>query len=290
MSASRRLVAVTAALGLTAGGLVTATGTASVARGDGGDVVVDVFIDGTRTIGVAEQLRPGVHKFVVRSERQSGFQLLQSAAGYTKGEALRDVAEGLGAGKVRALKRFERNTTLVGGVYSAPEKPAVMWLDLEPGTYWAVDVNDMRPKPSEVVTIKVAGAATAAAMPDGPVIRAVDSTEFAKSPRSIPARGRLTFRNVSDQNHFVELARLAKGKTMADFEAWIEAVKSGNETPPPIDFRSSVGTGVIDPGREMAMTYSLRPGRYVMVCWWPDASMGGMPHAFMGMYRGIKVG
>ena len=39
----------------------------------------------------------------------------------------------------------------------------------------------------------------------------------------------------------------------------------------------------------MAMNYSLPRGDYVLVCFWPDANMGGMPHAFMGMYRGIKV-
>jgi hypothetical protein len=27
----------------------------------------------------------------------------------------------------------------------------------------------------------------------------------------------------------------------------------------------------------------------VMLCFWPDASHGGMPHAFMGMIRGIKL-
>ena len=37
------------------------------------------------------------------------------------------------------------------------------------------------------------------------------------------------------------------------------------------------------------MNYRLPRGNYVLVCFWPDASMGGMPHAFMGMYRGIKV-
>ena len=37
------------------------------------------------------------------------------------------------------------------------------------------------------------------------------------------------------------------------------------------------------------MNYRLPRGNYVLVCFWPDANMGGMPHAFMGMYRGIKV-
>ena len=37
------------------------------------------------------------------------------------------------------------------------------------------------------------------------------------------------------------------------------------------------------------MKYRLPKGNYVLTCFWPDASMGGMPHAFMGMYRVVKV-
>jgi hypothetical protein len=39
----------------------------------------------------------------------------------------------------------------------------------------------------------------------------------------------------------------------------------------------------------MTMRYSLSHGHYVLLCWWPDAEMGGMPHAFMGMFRGITL-
>lgn len=47
---------------------------------------------------------------------------------------------------------------------------------------------------------------------------------------------------------------------------------------------------MVSPGKSMTMRYSLPPGNYVMICFWPDADMGGMPHAFMGMYRGIRIG
>jgi hypothetical protein len=35
--------------------------------------------------------------------------------------------------------------------------------------------------------------------------------------------------------------------------------------------------------------YRLPRGEYVMLCWWPDAEMGGMPHVFMGMHRAITL-
>jgi len=95
--------------------------------------------------------------------------------------------------------------------------------------------------------------------------------------------------NHTDQNHFVGLVRLKKGKTAKDFGAWIDAAMEGEEGPPPVDFSVALDGGVVSPGHTVAMNYKLPKGDYILVCFWPDASMGGMPHAFMGMYRGIKL-
>jgi hypothetical protein len=131
----------------------------------------------------------------------------------------------------------------------------------------------------------VTGVDTGATMPAGATLRAVDSTKWAKRPASIPRRGWLRFKNRADQNHFVVLVKLLPGKTVADFAASLKD-ESG---PPPIDFRFGVDSGVLSPGHDMAMKYRLPRGNYVLTCFWPDADMGGMPHAFMGMYRGIRV-
>jgi hypothetical protein len=106
----------------------------------------------------------------------------------------------------------------------------------------------------------------------------------------IPTKGRIWFQNPSAAPHFIVISKLAKGKTMKDFRAWIEETKKGNETPPPLNFRIGLDTGVISTGQNMALKYSLPAGRYVMTCWWTDPDMGGMPHALMGMYRGLRVG
>ena len=48
-------------------------------------------------------------------------------------------------------------------------------------------------------------------------------------------------------------------------------------------------SGVVSPGHSATFKYNLPKGNYVMLCFWPDASMGGMPHAFMGMHRPITL-
>jgi hypothetical protein len=292
MSFVRRMAVLSTTLGVTAASLVTALPASNAAplRGDGSGNVVNVFVAGSHAVNMDAELRPGMHKFVVRSAREAGFQLAMPAPGYTKREAVRDIVAGLNRGEVKALRRFERNITLAGGVFTSADEQSTMWVNLQRGTYWAVDVAAQRPEASEFLTVRVSGERLSGSVQADAVLRAVGEVDWARRPASIPARGRLTFRNDSTDNHFLGLTKLAKGKTMADFREWIEGAAQGVEAPPPVNFNIGTETGVVSPGKKMTMRYSLPAGNYVMVCFWPDADMGGMPHAFMGMYRGIRVG
>lgn len=292
MSFVRRVVTVSTTLGLTAASLVAAVPTSSAvaARGDGASNVVNVFIARNHTVHMDVVLRPGVLKFVVRSARAAGLQLAMPAAGYTKGEAARDIVAGLNRGNLKALRRFERNVTLFGGVSSTAEKSTVMWANLPRGTYWALDTAPSRPAANDFLTFRVAGERLRATIQQDAVVRAVGEADWARRPSSIPTRGRLTFRNDSTDNHFLILAKLAPGKTMADWRRWLDQIQQGVDAPPPINFSAILDTGVISSGEKMTLRYALPRGNYVMTCFWPDAGMRGLPHAFMGMNRGIRVG
>lgn len=295
MSPLRRMALVSTSLALVATGALTATTSSAASATEAGvsaaaPRLTRVHVARDHSITMPKHLRPGAHKFVVRSARSAGFQLATAKPGYTKREAVRDVNRGLNAGKVRALKRFERNITLIGGVPSSKGNPGVMWLDLEPGTYWALDTNARRSRANDVLTVHVGGREVAGSFKRGSVVRAINAVDWGKRPRSIPANGRLTFRNDSTDNHFVIISKLADGKTMKDVRTWIRQAKKGNEGPPPLDFSApEVDTGVVSPGEQMTQKYQLSKGRHVLICFWPDADMGGMPHAFMGMYRKIVV-
>lgn len=290
MSRARRMAIATTSLGFAAASVLTVTtSTADAKAGDGGTGrLVNVFVADNHNVIMSQRLRPGAHKFVIRSGGEAGFQLARPAAGYTKREATRDIQRGVNGGRLPALRRFERNITLLGGMSTAPGDPATMWARLRTGTYWAIDTVG-RPLARRILTVRVAGTMLRGGIAQGAVLRAVNSTKWAARPASIPRQGRLTFRNNSTSNHFVILAKLAPGKTMRDFRRWINQAKQGIDAPPPIDFANELGTGVVSPGAAMTTTYSLPRGNYVLTCFWPDASMGGMPHAFMGMYRGVRL-
>ena len=275
------------AAGVLTGGSAGAAGKAA-ARETAAAGMVSVSITAAHNVVMPTTIQPGVNQFRVTTEaKQSGFQLVQLAAGYTLDQAIADIDAGLEKGKIPALKRFEANVTLMGGATVPSGKIGKVTVDLAPGNYYAADIE--RNRPSAFTAFTVAGADTGAVMPAGPTLKAVESASWAKRPKTIDHKGMLTFKNFSSQNHFVGLVKLAKGKTAKDFKAWVDAAMQGEEGPPPVDFRVSYDSGVVSPGQTVAMNYKLPKGNYILACFWPDASMGGMPHAFMGMYRGIKL-
>lgn len=249
---------------------------------------VHVRINANHQVSMPARLRPGVHRFVIRSAKTSSFQIVKPRAGYTKRELSRDV--GVMFNDVKAFKRFERNVRLFGGVPSRPGERGVMRVRLRAGHYWVVDTNDRKTTPADIADLRVGGEWTGGRIGGTATLRAINEVEFAKRPRSIASKGLLRLRNDSVDNHFFEIAKLARGKTLKDFRAWIKGVQQGEQAPPPINEKArSIDSGVISPGLAMSMRYRLSPGRYVVICWWSDADMDLMPHAFMGMYRGLRV-
>ena len=293
MPVSRRLAVVATAIGTVAAGLFSgatvSTANAGTASTGAAVQTVEVFIKRDHTVVMPTEIRPGVSKFTISSRRAAGFQILQAAEGYTKAEALRDIQAAFSKNNMRALRRFEANMRLLGGAPSSARRPATMSVDLDEGTYWALDTFPERVVPADVLTFEVAGESVGGAL-SGLVIRATGEHTWGKMTPSIPTQGRIWFQNPSDAPHFIALAKLAKGKTLKDFRAWIEGVERGEETPPPLNFRVSLDTGVISGGESMSLKYRLPAGRYVLTCWWQDSDRRGTPHALLGMYRGLKVG
>jgi hypothetical protein len=285
-----RLAAVAGTLALLSAGLVTgATATTVEPRAAAPGQTVQVTVKQDHTLVMPETLQPGVTAFRVSSRRFAGLQIVQPDAGYTKRQFARDVFRAFGKNNIRALRRFEARTTLWGGVFAEPRKPATMAVDLPVGTYWALDVEPPRIRPAKIRTIQVAGETVGGTL-SGQVIRAVGKTRWSKVTPRVTRKGTILFENRSSENHFVDLAQLKPGKTMKDFRRWINQAKRGEETSPPVRGNVTAGTGVLGPGQTMSFDYALPRGSYVLVCFWPDAEKRGMPHAFMGMYRGLRIG
>lgn len=289
MKEARRPLAVSATLATAAATAVVSAPVvhASTQIGQAPIPVTRVHITKHDHIRMPTRLRAGMREFVISAAKHSSFQLVKPRAGYTKRMAVRDISAGL-IGRntdVKALRRLENHMRFLGGVNAGPKHTNEMWRAMRPGKVWAVETTG-RPTANKILTVHVSDTA----LPTVPLVasghvRAVGMTRWAKMPRSIPSSGVLAFQNRSSDNHVMVMIKLAKGKTIRDVRKW---VNSGAQGPPPFG-KSQFSFGVLSPHSKMAAPYSQPRGKYVLLCFWPDADHGGEPHFLMGMYRGITL-
>jgi plastocyanin len=89
--------------------------------------------------------------------------------------------------------------------------------------------------------------------------------------------------NTGPQEHEAVIVKLAPGKTMKDFDAWLG---TGMKGPAPAE--PTPGMSGLAKGRTGTFTTDLTPGRYGIVCWIPDAK-DGKPHEMHGMVQEFTV-
>lgn len=124
---------------------------------------------------------------------------------------------------------------------------------------------------------------TVLAAPKASVI-VVHAKDFAfVAPKTVKS-GTMTWRLVNDGKnlHHLQIVRLDKGKTMADYMAFLKK-------PGPADWMTEVGgPNAVLPGGTGEATLTLEPGDYVIVCFIPSAG-DPTPHVMKGMMGSLKV-
>ena len=113
----------------------------------------------------------------------------------------------------------------------------------------------------------------------------VHAKDFAfVTPATISA-GQTTFRLVNDGKvlHHLSIMKLAKGKTLADFQT---AIKTPG--PLPAWVTEVGGPNAAVPGGTIEATLTLDAGNYVLACWIPSPGEQA-PHAMKGMLQALTV-
>lgn len=113
------------------------------------------------------------------------------------------------------------------------------------------------------------------------------ASDFSYTGPDTIAPGLTTFRMVNNgaQEHHIILGHLADGKTMADLLAAFQA--DPNSEPAFLTFVGGAGAGMAT--TSTSATQDLAPGRYVLICFLPDASDNMVPHFVKGMIKEIVV-
>jgi hypothetical protein len=106
---------------------------------------------------------------------------------------------------------------------------------------------------------------------------------FTLSQPLTPGRQVIEVRNLAEQSHEIELASLAEGKSVQDLLAWIHKPEG------PIPGAAIGGVSPIAKGAVAWFEVDVKPGRYGLICFLPDAK-DGKPHFAHGMVRELEVG
>jgi hypothetical protein len=177
---------------------------------------------------------------------------------------------------------------------AAPGAESNAILDLEPGTYAMtcfVPAPDGAPHFSKgmLQALDVAPAHAGAEPAEPPTDLAVDLVEydFRWSAPPTPGAHRVRVTNAGVEPHEIQVFRLADGKTMDDFMAYLKGMMGGGVAEEPGHWAGGLST--IHPGGEGIVDLPLEAGRYVLVCFEPDEA-DGRPHFMHGMLKEIAVG
>lgn len=204
--------------------------------------------------------------------------------GYDAADFAADVNKFGAKNDIKALKRALARTTILGGFSGGGSGTIVL---PRAGSYTPFSIGERGLVLGKAIQVR--GPARRSSLPR------TDGTIIAKNGPSwggashLPRKGSFLLKNKGNTGipHFVVLQQVAEGTTT---DQVLEALQSEEEGPPPSwVLPASMETGSVSPGRSLTANYKLPPGQYVVMCFFPDPKMGGMPHALMGMLRMIHL-
>lgn len=205
-------------------------------------------------------------------------EIVRFARGYDDGDFQKDL-KAADKGDIKSLKRVVAKVEFLGGFQPGGSGTVVL---PGAGDYAVFSFSSRALGHFSAGTVKSAPAPKT----DGTVIAKQGPTWSGSS--TLPAVGTFLFKN-KDQTtpHFVILQQVVEGTTT---DQVLTSLQSEEQGPPPEFFlQAGLETASISSGNSMTVDYDLPPGQYVVMCFFPDPNMGGMPHALMGMLRMIDL-
>ena len=184
----------------------------------------------------------------------------------------------------------------VGGPNNVdPGQTVTATMHLEPGEYGVACFipadKDGKPHAEHGMIGEVKVVKTADSVEDAPKVDAgtITLSEFTFLPdASFTGNGTVAIKNVGTQIHEVIIVKEAGGKTLDDVEEVLSR-RPGPAAGGPPPFTAAGGIVGLGPNQTMYQTMALTPGKYVLLCFFPDPTKGDLPHALEGMLKEITI-
>lgn len=282
----RRVVAVVSASALAASPLLlvptgaTASSTPSAASAATPHITATLTKTTIRVSG-ADGLRAGRVTLSVKGRGVVEFVMFE--AGYDAADFAADINKYGAKNDIKALKRALAHTQILGGFESGGSGTIVF---PRAGSYTPFSIGDRGAVLGDAIQVRGPVRSSSVPRTDGTII-AKNGPAWGGASH-LPTKGRFLFKNKANTGvpHFVILQQVAEGTTT---DQVLEFLQSGDEGQPPWGLPGGMETGSVSPGRSITVDYDLPAGQYVVMCFFPDPKMGGMPHALMGMLEMIHL-
>jgi uncharacterized cupredoxin-like copper-binding protein len=190
------------------------------------------------------------------------------------------------------VKAFADTSVFVGGPNNVdPGQSVTATIHLEPGQYGVacfIPAADNKPHAAHGMVADVTVAQTADSTETEPTETGgtITTSEFTfVVSQGFTGNGVVKFTNAGTQVHEAILVKEKPGKTLNDVRSFF--LSQNPSGPPPFD--SAGGVVGIGHGQSAYQQMDLTPGKYVLVCFFPDPNKNDLPHALEGMIKEFTV-
>ena len=237
----------------------------------------------TITLKGVDGLRAGRVKLSVTGKGVVEFAMFK--AGYDIADFTADVNKFGAKNDVKALKRALANTSILGGFTGGNSGTIVF---PKPGAYTPISIGNRGVVAGKALVVRGPARSKAAPPTDGTIVAKAGPSWGGSA--HLPTKGSFLLKNKGNTGvpHFVILQQVAEGTTTDQVLEFLQS-EEGDGPPPAWALPASFETGSVSPGRSMTADYDLPAGQYVVMCFFPDPKMGGMPHSLMGMLEMIHL-
>lgn len=185
--------------------------------------------------------------------------------------------------------------TFVGGPNGAdPGGSATATVKLDPGSYEIVCViptEDGTSHASHGMIATVEVKKTAASVETAPeTAGTIVLGDFVfEPPKGFDGHGTYAVENQGNQVHELAMFKYADGATLEDVTGFLLSPPGSPPPAGPPPFSEAEGLVGLSTNERAWLTFDLAPGKYAMVCFFPDPTKDDIPHAVEGMIKEVTV-
>ncbi|SEM42429.1 hypothetical protein [Streptacidiphilus jiangxiensis] len=240
------------------------------------------------------EVRAGFVTFEVSTKDANGHDLqgVRLHKGVTQAQLIADIRLAVSPDPktaAKGIRQVQRDATLVGGAAVEPSTVVDDTIPLCAGTYWFFDFGQFfvpNAPPPVFHRLDVKGPFRDWLPKVDGEIDQVDTKAGPRfvSPDKLMDGGTYLVRNKAPEIHELMFQRVKPGTTNRDLTVFLTTGKGQN----PFAEAVSRGLAAQSPGRFQLLSFHPKKGSYALLCFIPD-DKSGIPHAFLGMHKVVKL-